>query len=43
MTNHSIIIKNYIKQALQVAVTYDLPIFLMGHGLGATLLNKSNT
>lgn len=30
--------KEYIKQALQVAVTYDLPIFLMGHGLGATLL-----
>lgn len=32
--------KEYIKQALQVAVTYDLPIFLMGHGLGATLLVK---
>lgn len=32
--------KNYIKQAMQVAVTYDLPIFLMGHGLGATLLIK---
>ena len=32
--------KEYIKQALQVAVTYDLPIFLLGHGLGATLLMK---
>ena len=32
--------KQYIKQALQVAVSYDLPIFLMGHGLGATLLIK---
>ena len=32
--------KNYINQAIQVAVTYDLPIFLMGHGLGATLLMK---
>lgn len=32
--------KEYIKQALQVAVAYDLPIFLLGHGLGATLLIK---
>lgn len=32
--------KEYIKQAHQVAATYDLPIFLMGHGLGATLLIK---
>ncbi|WP_144510867.1 alpha/beta hydrolase [Bacillus sp. FJAT-22090] len=32
--------KDYIKQALQVAVTYDLPIFLMGHGMGATLLMR---
>ncbi|TQR14668.1 alpha/beta hydrolase [Psychrobacillus soli] len=32
--------KDYIKQAHQVAKTYDLPIFLLGHGLGATLLVK---
>ena len=32
--------KAYINQALQVAVSYDLPIFIMGHGLGATLLMR---
>lgn len=32
--------KDYIVQALQVAVTYNLPIFILGHGLGATLLIK---
>ena len=30
----------YIKKALKVAVEYDLPIFLLGHGLGATLIMK---
>lgn len=32
--------KEYITLALQVAVTYNLPIFILGHGLGATLLIK---
>ncbi|WP_313894488.1 alpha/beta hydrolase [Psychrobacillus sp.] len=32
--------KEYIKQALEVAVTYGLPIFILGHGLGATILMK---
>ncbi|QGM29467.1 alpha/beta fold hydrolase [Bacillus sp. N3536] len=32
--------KDYIKQAVQVAVSYDLPIFIVGHGLGATLVMK---
>lgn len=32
--------KEYIKQAVQVAVSYDLPIFIIGHGLGATLVMK---
>lgn len=33
--------KDYITHALQVAVTYNLPIFILGHGLGATLLIKT--
>ncbi|TQR18025.1 alpha/beta hydrolase [Psychrobacillus vulpis] len=32
--------KDYITHALQVAVAYNLPIFILGHGLGATLLMK---
>ena len=31
---------DYIKKALKVALEYDLPIFLLGHGLGATLIMR---
>lgn len=32
--------KEYITQAMQVAVTYNLPIFIIGHGMGASILIK---
>lgn len=31
----------YIKQVVQVSMDYNLPVFVLGHGLGATLLIKA--